>query len=308
LAGDVLSQLLELKWRDVSVPCTQFSTSLAHDVVIHKWPDRDGAHVEATGRQPLQHRASIPFKNGVNPGRGETWGKNFLYPDTFRLFLTAFATRTSGFLQHPELGLIRCKPHTAEFNWGATSRDGCECTATWIESLDDTVTEFQDILASKSPVADLILQADALDDQIVNYPNPKLSPSIRSFSFATAIRNVTKSFNAITLASAKYGGYINHVAYRASVLEDAVLGLHDNAAWPIVTSCERIRASLHDLKRSQLTASRTVGLHTVARDGTLASLLIPTRSTVTDLLTLNPSLGRSSVIPKGTVVRYYLPL
>lgn len=297
-----------MKWRDVSFPVQQFSTSLAHDLAIHKWPDRDGAHVEATGRQPLTFRASIPFKNGVRPGPGESWGTSDLYPTTFRLFLTAFATRTSGFLQHPELGLIRCKPHTAEFGWGATSRDGCDCTATWTESLDDTVTEFQDILASKSPVADLMLTCDELDSQIASYDNPLLSVHVRSFSFGAAIRNVTKSFNAITLASAKYGGYINHVAYRASLLEDAVLGLRDNKAWPMVTACERIRASLHDLKRSQLTASRLVGFYTVARDATLASLLVPTRSSVSNLLLLNPTLGRSSVIPKGTVVRYYLPL
>ena len=130
---------------------TQFSTSLAHDQVVHKWADRDGAHVEATGRQPLQFRAAIPFKNAVLPGPGETWGNLFLYPDTFRLFLTAFATRTSGILQHPELGPLRAKPHAAEFMWAANVRDGCDCTATWTESFDDTVTEFQDVLARKSP-------------------------------------------------------------------------------------------------------------------------------------------------------------
>ncbi len=307
--GDVLSQLLEYKWRDVSFPVVQFSTGVAHDHVIHKWADRDGGHVEATGRQPLQFRASIPFKNSVNPGPSETWGKLFLYPDTFRLFLAAFATRTSGVLQHPELGPIRCKPHSADFTWSANSRDGCDCNATWTESLDDTVSEFQDILARKSPVAELILQADALDAEVAAYPNPLLSTSVRSFSFADAMRLATKPFNTITLTSAKYGGYINHVAYRASLLEDAVLHLHDNAAWPIVTACERVRALLHDLKKQQLTvANRLIGFYTVPRDATLASLIVPTRTSARELLNLNPSLASGPVVRKGTVVRYLLPL
>ncbi len=304
---DVLSQLLEFKWRDVSFPVTQFSTSLAHDQAVHKWPDRDGAHVEATGRQPLQFRASIPFKNGISPGNSETWGKLFLYPDTFRNFLVAFATRTSGNLQHPELGPIRCKPHTAEMQWGANSRDGVDVQATWIESLDDTVTEFQDILARKSPVAELTLQGDQLDGQVTDYKNPLLPPSARAFSFVDAIRKVTKSFNAISLASYKYGGYINHVAYKAQLLEDAVLRIRDNSAWPIVTSCERMRATLHDAKKLQIAGDRLVGTFTIPKDATLASLLIPTRTSPTDLLTLNPTLGRSAVILKGTIVRYFLP-
>lgn len=305
---DVLSQLLEMKWRDVGFPVTEFTTSVAHDLAVHKWPDRDGAHVESTGRQPLTFRASIPFKNGVHPGPGETWGKQFLYPTVFRNFLTAFATRTSGFLQHPELGLIRCKPHTAEIKWGATSRDGCEVQASWIESLDDTVTEFQDILASKSPVADLILQADELDAQVATYPNTGLSVEVRSFSFVEAIKNITKSFNAITLASAKYGGYINHVSYRVSLLEDSVIRLRDNTAWPIIQSCERMKSSLHDLKKTALTTGRRIAFHTVDRSSTLAALTVITRGTVKDLLTLNPQLGRAPVISKGTIVRYYVAL
>ena len=105
-------------------------------------------------------------------------------------FLVAFTTRTSGILQHPELGEIRCKPDKAEFKWSANTRDGVDVSASWIESLDDTVTEFQDILARPSPAQDVALD---LDDQLGQYTNPGLPSHVRAFSFVDGITKITSA-------------------------------------------------------------------------------------------------------------------
>ena len=299
--SDVLGQLLEFKWRDISFPTTGFSMSVAHDLKQHKWPDRDGAHVEATGRQPIVHHAQVPFRNGIKAAKSESWG--LLYPYTFRLFLVAFTTRTSGILQHPELGEIRCKPDKAEFKWSANTRDGVDVSASWIESLDDTVTEFQDILARPSPAQDVALD---LDDQLGQYTNPGLPSHVRAFSFVDGITKITSAVSGVTLVAKQKGGYINHVLYRAQLLQDAVLRLRDNTAWPIVMSCERMKAALYTMAKTLLVVARTVAVYTTPKAQTLSSLMVPTRTSVVDLITLNPELAASPVVPKGTAVRYYV--
>ena len=303
---DLLEQLFELKWRTVSMPCVDFRTEIVHDIVAHEWPDRDGAHIEATGRKALVHRASIPFLSNMSPGLAETWneGGAVLYPTVFRNFHIAFTTRTTGPLQHPEFGVIQCKPHQATEHWSAKRRDGCVVEATWIESLDDTVTDFQDILAGSSPVPAAIVSSADLDQQLATYPNPSLE-GYAAFSFTNAIVAITSSVDAASLVSSSYAGQINGVLYRLQNLEDAVTSLADPTAWPIVTSCERLRSALYDMQANLLTGQKTILYYTTPDDVTLPSLCGVTQTSITDLLTLNPRLAAAPVVPAKTRVRYY---
>ncbi len=304
---DLLEQLFELKWRDVAMPCTDFGTDIEHDQVSHEWPDRDGAHVEATGRKPLVHHASIPFRSNLSPGLAETWnaGGAVLYPTVFRQFLIAFSTRTTGPLQHPELGIITCKPKACHIRWQAKRRDGCDVQATWIESLDDTVTEFQDILASKSPVPAAVVASIDLDAQLTTYHSGLLADP--SFSFEDAIIAITTAFDAASLISSQAAGQINRVLYRLQRLQDRIQAAGDVTAWPITNSCLRLQDALNGMQARLLAGGKTVFYHRTQVDTTLPALVPVTNTSVTDLLTLNPRLAAYATVPALTVVRYYAP-
>ena len=303
MPGDLFSQLLECKWRTTSFPITSFSTAFAHDQAQHKWPDRDGAHIEATGRQPLTHRATIPFRNAVARAQGETWG--ILYPDGFRAFLSAFSDRTSGILQHPELGAITCKPGTYSAEWSANTRDGVNVSATWIESYDEDA-QYDDTLARPSPIAAVYVEALDLDSQIAQYANPTATTNAQeSLTFTQAIQKITGAFDQVSLVSRQAGGYIDHVIYRVQALQDSIYRARDNTAWPIINTCERLKASLFALKQQQLVLQKDVLLFIVPKDQTLAAVAGSLGVKVADLMRLNPTISGGPVVPRLTAVRYY---
>lgn len=315
--SDVLEQLLEFRWRDIGVPVSDFSTDLQHDQVEHKWPDRDGAHVEATGRAPLVHHATIHFRNNLSPGINETWrlarigadgtfnaDAQALYPTVFRAFLVAFATRSTGPLQHPELGVLQCKPKQAQFKWTSTRRDGIDCTASWVES-DDTAADFEDILARPSPVSDALVAGIDLDSQLVQYASPAVTFDGGSTSFLDDIQAVTRTFDTASLISAQYAGKIDRVLYRVTSLQSRLSKAADLSAWPLVTSCERLKSALYGLKGSILNLDRAIAHYTTKKDTTLAALTGATQCDIGNLLKLNPSLAARPAVPQGTVVRYY---
>jgi DNA circularisation protein N-terminus len=307
MSNDVLSQLLELQWRDVSMPAYDFDLDLEQDLIQHKWPDHDGAHVEAVGRAPLVFSASIPFLNNITPGPNETWDydNQVLYPTVFRQFFIAMSDRRSGILQHPEFGYIQCKPRSAKCKWAAQRRDGCIVTASWVESLDDTVKQFQHIITSKSPVSASQAAASDLDSQIADYGNPLVTSDGDTTSFTDDMVTILSAFDAVTLAQYQAGGYIDHVLYRVQALEDRVNDAADVTAWPLVTSCERMKSALYDLQLAILEGDQDVLTITTKQDLTLGKLCVLTGSNITDLLNLNPRLASQPAVPSGTTVRYY---
>jgi prophage DNA circulation protein len=301
--ADVLSQLLSFQWRGIAFPVASFSTQIAQDHVEHKWPDRDGAHIEATGRAPIVIHAKAIFRNNVAAGPKEIFGT--LYPTQFRSFLVAVVDRTSGPLQHPELGAINCKVKTADVDWDANKRDGADVSVTWIESFDDS-SQFDQVLASPSPVAVLYSSAFDLDSQLTQYnvPIPKL-PTISGESFTQLISQITAITDQASLLNRQIGGYVDHALYRLSALSDSVMALKDSQTWPIFNSIERLRASLATYRLQQLQKTLNVSIYIVPKDQNLSSVATTVASSVSDLVKLNPLAASSAVVKSGTVIRYY---
>jgi hypothetical protein len=312
---DVLEQLLEFKWRDVSFPVTDFDTDLEQDLAPHKFANRDGAHVEATGRAPLVFSATIPFRNFISPGANETWsigtassysiGNQPLYPTVFRAFFQAMATRSGGILQHPEFGPIQCKPKSARCRWTSQRRDGADVTASWVESLDDTVADFQDILARSSPISEAQVACADVDDQIVQWDNVAVTNDGISTTFSQDVARVLSTFDMATILSSQYGASIDALSNRVLTLLQRVQVANDITAWPLVSSCSRLQSSLYDVKLTLLTSGRAVNTFVPQEDTTLAALAAITGSSMDDIIKLNTGLARSVRVPAGTNVRYY---
>lgn len=299
---DAFEQLLEFKWRDVSFPCTSFDLTLRHDLAIHKYPDVDGANVEATGRDALSFTATIPFTNGIVPGKAERWG--VLYPTQWRAFLKAFADRSTGVLQHPDLGLISCKPVELRATTSAERRGGTDVEATWIET-EDAPTDTESLFAGDSPITTAEIGALDLDASLG--PAREVFPSLPTYdvSFEEFMRSVTSATDQVSLLSKRVAGKVDSITYRLNTLSASVDAARSPLLWPLRQSIERMRGSIPDVKKALGDSGKTLAFYTVPQDTTIAGLCVDTGAKVGDIVRLNRELLRSPVVKGGTVVRYY---
>lgn len=307
---DLFGQLLEFKWRDIGFPVTKCGIELRQDLTIHKFVDKDGAHIEGTGRHPLQFTARVPFLNGLRSGLNESWGlaNNWtLYPTVWRSFFEACANKATGPLQHPELGVITCKCETARTEWSADVRTGVWVDVTWLES-DDNATQLTEALNAQSPIGTVDSVGAALDaylDDPTNLKAPQLPTFPSTFGdLTTAIRG---AIDQTTILQKSFAGKVDNLIYQAQSIEDALdRSANANALnWPLSQACEQMKAAAYDLKASLGTKSKTVALYTVPKDSTLGQVGATLGANLAELMALNVAYVGSGIVPGGSVVRYY---
>lgn len=298
--AELFAQLLPFKWRDVELPITKMRVSLAHDLVEHKYWRVDGARVEATGLAPLRFSASVPFINGIVPGKGEGWKS--LYPTQLRAFLAAFAKRDTGVLQHPEFGEIACKAERLDIDWSGDRRGGCEVEASWVETQDtDGIVTFR-----ANPITDLGVYAKDLDASTDDLR--KLAPDLPQYqeTFDDFARGLSAIFDQVGLLSYRGAGKISAFIYRVDAFQDSVNRARSAMTWPATQAIERIKAAAFDLRENLLAIGRDIVFYTVPGDSTIAGVAATlSDTTLVDLVKLNPTLMSSPVVRRGTVVRYY---
>lgn len=301
-----------MSWRGISFPTTEFKQSLRQDHAQHKFPDRDGAHIEATGRDPIVFTAHVPFYNTIAPGKNESWDAD-MYPTRWRRFLIACADRTVGILVHPELGQIKCKVETCDTRWSAGTRGGVDVDVTWIESLEYG-TDINANFTNDSPTASAEIAALDLDTQVFDLTEAKSEIPTETFktSFGESLRQIKGIADQATLFNQRVAGQVDSMAYRVEALSDAIGGAKTSVKnWPVLNSIERMKSSLVDLKKQILTTGKPVALYTVVKESTLAAIanavaVYAGRSVdVGEILILNPALAQRPTVQPGIVVRYY---
>jgi hypothetical protein len=303
----LFNALPELSWRAISFPYEDLETEVRQDLVIHKFADRNGAHIEGTGRHPIQVIARIPFLNGLAAGPNEHWQRP-LYPFTRDNLLRAVLQPGSGPLQHPELGTLTCKCEVMRWRLAAGVRSGVWCDVTWLES-DDTADELNQNLAAPSPLAGMQAAASDLD---LNLPSldPRLVPQLPTFpmSFEDYVFAARGAIDQFTIMQKQYAGQIDNAIYQANALEFSLNSAgNDNAMnWPMIAACERLKASCYDQKATQLQQARPLGFSTLGKDSTLAQVAAGLGAPIGDIILLNPALLYHPIVPRETVVRYYL--
>jgi hypothetical protein len=312
--SEVLDQLLEAQWRGLGFPVTRMRATIAHDLVEHKYWGVDGARVESTGLAPWRYTFSVPFINGLRPGRSEKWSD--LYPNQFRRLAAAFQDRSRGVLQHPEFGEIACKAERFEIDWSSDRRGGVDAELSFVETKVDGDKGFLDF---PSPVQEVDIGAIDLDSpqnkvaikDILKAAGVDLPPYLADkdpFSFTDAMSAVKSVSDTPGLLERRVGGRIDSVVYQAERVADSVKAAKNALTWPVTQSTERIKANAHELDKKLISGRRRVGLFTVPADTTMSGVARQIRgATVGDLMRLNPQLMVRPEILRGTVVRYYLP-
>lgn len=302
--NDLFESLLAFTWRTVSFPVVHFETELRQDLVIHKFADRDSAHIEGCGRHPIQITAYIPELNGLARGQNETWYAP-LYPDGWRALFAAFADRSSGPLQHPELGLITCKPSSLRTKWEANVRSGVYAEAVWIES-DDTTTDLQSALSTPSPAAQVSASAADIDLQLSQIdPSVVPKPYVPPVSFTDLANAVRGAVDQTTLLQKQYAGQLDNLIYEANALKASLDASSNALNWPLYQSIEALKASCYDLAQQLLTQNRTIGLYLLPKDATFAQIATMVSAPITDIIILNAQYMQFPVVSAGTMIRYY---
>lgn len=317
----LFEQLLPCTWRGKPFPVSSIKVSFSHDLAEHKYWGVDAADVEATGRAPMQIEAEIPFVNGIVPGKGERWG--LLYPTGFRELMLAFADRSSGELQHPELGYMICKPVSFDFAHDAQVRDGVHATARWVETASDQENDLAPgHNVSPVQVADMAaLDLDASKTDLL-----ALVPKAPVFeeTFDTLVGKVTGVLDNLSLTVGLLANKPAQLLARVERLEDSVLRFGGALGWPVVDACERMKNSAIDMEAVANGAADAVSpTHTVVGTGprpgrkisrftvpakmTLSGLLqvLPAPNSMDDLVGLNPWLVSQVEVAANSVVRYF---
>jgi hypothetical protein len=305
--NDLFEQLLECQWRGIGFPIVEVEIELRQDLVIHKMADRDSAHVEATGRAPMQFSARIPFLNRIAPGKSEYWVQP-LYPTVWKQFFAACADRSTGLFRHPEIGDITCKCEMARTRWSGDIRSGVFVSVSWIET-DDAIQNNDLAFSSPSPISTIQTAGVDLDNQLFQL-NPAITPQpyVPPFSFEDLTRAIRSVFDQATLTQKQFAGRIDNFIYQAQSLEDAFNRAVNASAlnWPLLLSAEQAKAACYDLKATQLTKGKRIGQYTTQKDASLAQLSAIIGAPLTDIMSLNPSYVQFPVVQSGSVVRYYL--
>jgi prophage DNA circulation protein len=295
MAADVLAQLLEASWRGISFPTTQVETDGSHNVVQHRRQDRDGWRVENTGRNSYVFRFRIPFINTIAHGDNETW--DVLYPVTYRRMLTALEDRTSGPFQHPDYGTRNCKVATYKTVLDPEFRGGPTMAVELYETVDDGDAIALDQTSTLAIAAEAAYDLDAEFLPLTPPPDTGTPGGISLTDFIKSLGAIADEWDLFKMQIA---ASINRVTHALEVLEEKFGGEPGFS-----DKTERLISALHAYRQQGLQRARPVSLYIVPRRTTLAAIAQRLRSSVPDLIRLNPELAASLIVPAQTAVRYY---
>jgi len=297
--NDVLSTLLETRFRGVAFPSETVSVKGGHVLALHRRMDRDGERVENTGRRGLQVTLRGMFINGLSRGPGETWPDE-LYPGQYRRLISALQDRTSGPLQHPIYGNLNVKVMDWSESLAPDARGGPLLEMVFVESTD---TGDAAEVAVTGGSAGLLPSAAVIDASLaLNSPDTLLELLAYGYeSFSDFGRKLSEYESAGWLYHADFVSKADHVvglAVRAQRTVARVDPLYPDAV-------QRFVAAVRSKTTAKQDGSRRVAAWSFNATVTLVSAARMLSNSVTDIVALNPKLAGRLAIPATTPVLYY---
>lgn len=301
--GTYEKDLTECSWRGIAFPIMNIHTKMDQDLVQHKYPDRDGAHVESTGRNPVVVSAKAIFYKGVSRGPGETWQFGDLFPGIFNKFIAACKDRTVGTLNHPIHGKFDAKCVSVDYDLTGDRRDGVIVDVQWIETIKDELDPAKEAASTASS------DAAALDDALASTSTIFIAqlPTDRPFSFLDAIDSIKAFIDTATLIGLKAIAQINKVMYHVNNLLNSIDRINSVLLASLKRTAQRLKASLNDMKTKVSAINgylSEASTYLVPRDTTMGALVVLLSNPVATLIKLNMKVAAKPIIPAGTAIRY----
>lgn len=281
--------------RVLAPPYDMAGFSGSNTLAESRYPYIDGASHQFMGRDPFPMKFKFYFLNSL---RGD------MFPELFNLWLPVFTTGALGELAHPILGEVNARCHDWTVELAAQMTSGVVVNVTFIESLKDVDDEEFSFGAETQSLA---ANAEACDIGMaifdIPYPTGEGAPTslghmidqLTSFSHSArnqiegalnqAIGTVDKII--ITAEGPRQGGLV------------PVWALHDN----LVMLRNNLSNTLN--KRLLSKTERVIQETVLSNDHTFETIAARQGNTVSDIMTLNPSLVKFPILRAGTVVKYY---
>lgn len=300
--SDELSKLLETQWRGIAFPTKNVELEMTQSLAQHAYPDRDGARVEATGRNPKVISGTAIFVNTITPVSGDSWSKGSLFPSVFSKFMEAMDNRATGEFQHPVLGKMFCKAASAKYSLNGDFRGGALVDFQFIETIsDDKAASLTTGNLSKMGQASAL--ATNLDKSIAGIKNmPKLP---KAPNFATSVRQLQAIFDKPALLAKKGMGQIETIKHNCNQVLDVLKKANSVVHGETISTATALKVNVAELKQQLLAKDRPKAVHITKSDTTLVQLSGLLKASTDDLIKLNPELVKNVVVAKGTLVRYY---
>jgi prophage DNA circulation protein len=303
-AGTYEKDLVECKWRDISFPIQSISTQMDQDLVQHKYPDRNGAHIESTGRNPVVISAKAVFYKNTSRGKGETWVYGTLFPDVFLKFVDACNDRSVGKLQHPIHGIFDAKCAHISYDLTGERRDGVVVDVQWLETIKNESDP------AKASTVNAAGDAKSLDDSLSDVDTTKIDNTFSKpkVSFLDLVDSVKAFIDTTSLIGQKLLAQIDHVIYHVNALLDSARRANSVLLSNVINKAEALKASLRALRASASTTAAVLlgnANYSVPADTTMGNLVQLLNNDVVTLIKLNPVVAGKPIIPKGTIIRYH---
>lgn len=296
------NKLLECKFRGISFPIQDLETQIDHDLVEHKYPDRDGAHIESMGRNPIKVSAKALFYNNISKGTGESWTYGDLFPNTYLRFIDAIKDKSVAELQHPILGTFDAKVISTKTSLEAGRRDGVTVDVSWIETI-----KFENF-NTKEKKFNLNSEAKALDDQLsadkqfIISKGEKVPNNLSFSSFVDSIRAV---IDTSILTGQRALSTIDRALYHINNLFASVIRINSVLLANLKSKIEALKSSLISTKQTLNVKFNSTSIFIAPKDTTLSALAAGLKNSIVDIIKLNSNLASKPIIVRGTAIRYY---
>lgn len=309
--SEIFEKLLTISWQpegypeQVAFPITSLTTELRHDLVEHKYPDINGAHIEDMGTAPLRISAKALFYNGISPGPNEIWTFGKLFPEQYNKFLKASQVKKAGKLIHPILGELKCNLVSANTMLSSDRRDGVAVDMEWLETIEDEFFGVKPVAVSPNLISDSAAVVDLLSQAPVGVQKPSQALVNNTASLTEAIDFITTNINKADLAQRKVVGKIDAVVYHLDKLLDTIERFNSVSLCQLKDKAQKVKSDLRDLKSQVNSSVGTVRYYETAATMTMGQLVVIVKNNIVDLLKLNPNLAGKAVIPAKSIVKFY---
>lgn len=304
MPGTYEKYLLECKWKDIAFPITNLHTELKQDVVEHKYPDRDGAHVESTGRSPLKVTCQALFYNNISRGKGETWSFGTMFPTGYVNFMEVCKDRSVGTLQHPFLGTFDAKLVSMVTELDSQRRDGVIVNLEWVETIKIETFDEDSISVATSIISD----AQEIEDEFATLPDTADMSEFKKekgLDFLEAIDQLKALIDTATLIGLKALAQIDKVMYHINNLMFSIERLDTVLLANLKGKLQALKAALNDAKAFLNKKLGEIRFFIVPKDTTMGQLASRLNNKIVDLIKLNPTICTQPTIKALTPVKYY---
>lgn len=291
---DVFPLIPRLSWRGIEYPVIERNVSFLHENVDHRIQYRENDFPEPIGPHSFLFKYTIPMREDIAKGPYKN-----LFNEGLPILVRNMRNKEPGDLVDPVYGPFRCVPVSFSETTDVNKRDGTDVQVEFLHSplINDTDPELP---KSITGIVGLVGESGLLDSEL-KLQDWKQEPSPEGVTDAlSAINGIGRQgLRQID----KIGAQLDALSLKMQKIEDTADIAENPQNWKIRDSARQVQLDIVEAKKriSEDPATKVVRLTTkVAK--TVTTMARDFGMTVEQLISMNPSMARSPLIPSGTKI------